>query len=661
VLQGPSDTRQLGQRDEAPSPRSFNDTETLDEAELRAALETANVPTLLMVLVQMTGDLSWLDPPYVLVRTRGMEDNDSGGLPLELQQHVRQAAATAIQAWQAGAPLVISDPDPELSVRMLGVSMGEEVPAEYGPFLASELSAAAGHEAAEVPLTVPAGFSAVVIGAGISGIAAGRQLAALGIPYTILERRADVGGVWLENQYPGAGVDTPSHLYSYSFAPSDWSRFFAGRDEILAYVKRVADDFSVRPHVQFGVSVDAVEWDDENQEYLIHTSASEIAQPPLRANVVMSCVGAFNPPVIPPIPGLDTFQGPCFHTANWPDDLVIDGKRVAVVGNGASAMQVVPAIAPLVSSLVLFQRSPQWAQPFEKFMKPVPRSERTLFDAVPLYRAWYRQRLSWIFHDKLYGALQRDPEWQSPSTINKINDRHRRYFTDYINLELGDRSDLADRVVPTYPPFGKRMLMDNGWFRTLAKPNVTLVDNAVAAVSSNAVVTADGERYPVDVIVLATGFDVVHFVSTFEITGREGMTLREEWEDDNCRAYLGLAVPGFPNFFTIYGPNTQTGHGGSLIHTVEAQLHYVGDVLRQMFDAGVGAVEVRRDIYDDFTETIDHMHQGMIWTHPGMSTYYRNSRGRVVAINPFRNVDYWDMTRRADMDDYTTFDRREVS
>ena len=661
MLQGPSDTRQLDRHDEAPSLRPVTGTEALDEVELRTALATANVPTLLMVLVQMTGDLSWLDAPYVLERTRGMEENDSGGLSTELQQHVRQAAATAILAWQAGAPLAISDPDPELSVRMLGVSMGNTVPAEYGRLLASELSAAAGHEAAEEPVAVPAGFRAVVIGAGISGIAAGERLAGLGIPYTILERNADVGGVWLENQYPGAGVDTPSHLYSYSFAPSDWSRFFAGRDEILAYVKRVADDFSVRPHIQFGVSVDTVEWDGDNQEYLIRTSASGIAQPPQRANVVISCVGAFNPPVIPSIPGLDSFQGPCFHTANWPGDLVVEGKRVAVVGNGATAMQVVPAIAPLVSSLVLFQRSPQWAQPFEKFMKPVPRSERTLFETVPLYRAWYRQRLSWIFHDKLYGALQRDPEWRSPLAINKINDGHRRYFTDYINVELGDRVDLADKVVPTYPPFGKRMLFDNGWFRTLAKPNVTLVDDAVAAVSSDAVVTADGQRYPVDVIVMATGFDVVHFVSTFEITGREGRTLRDEWDDDNCRAYLGLAIPGFPNFFTIYGPNTQSGHGGSLIATVEAQLHYVGDLLRQMFEMGGGAVEVRRDVYDDFTATIDRMHEGMIWTHPGMSTYYRNSRGRVVAISPFRNVDYWEMTRHADMDDYRTLERREVS
>jgi 4-hydroxyacetophenone monooxygenase len=627
---------------------------TLDEQALRAAISSANIPTLLMVMTQLTGDLHWLEPPYVLSRTKGMSDNDTGGLPEDLQQEVRDAAAEAIIAWERGKPVAIPQPTPNLIVQMLSVSMGERVAEEYGEMFAADLAAVAGGAAAEEPLLAPDGFTVLIIGAGISGLAAAIKLQRLGIPYTIVERREDVGGVWLENRYPGAGVDVPSHLYSYSFEPYDWTRYFAGRDEIFDYIHSVADKYSVRANIRFGTSVQAIEWEEVSQKWIMHASCRGEILPPLRVNLVLSCVGAFNPPVVPNIPGLDTFGGPCFHTALWPEDLDLTGKTVAVVGNGASAMQVVPAIAPIVSDLVVFQRSPQWAQPFEKFLKPVPDSVRLLIEKVPLYRAWFRLRMSWIFHDKLYQALQRDPDWSSTASINRVNDGHREYFTEYIRRELGDRQDLLDKVLPKYPPFGKRMLQDNGWFRTLTRPNVRLVNDAVVEVGPQVVRTAAGETYPVDVLVMATGFDVVHFVSTYEVIGRGGLRLRDAWDDDNCRAYLGLTIPDMPNFFTIYGPNTQTGHGGSLIHTVEDQLDYVADLLGQMFCACIDAVDVKQETYDAFADTVDRMHEGMIWSHPGMTTYYRNSRGRVVALSPFRNVDYWRMTRHADLRDYVT-------
>ncbi|EHB58853.1 4-hydroxyacetophenone monooxygenase [Mycolicibacterium rhodesiae JS60] len=620
---------------------------------LDAAVAKANIPTLLMVLVQLTGDLHWLEPPYCISRTKGMADNDSGGLSDDLQAQVRSAALAAIKAWRAGAPVALPQPSPELMARMLSVSMGENVPSEYGDVLAQELAAGVGNAPEPHPVNVPEGFRAVIIGAGISGIAAAIRMAAMNIPFVVLEKNAEVGGVWLENTYPGAGVDTPSHLYSYSFAPGDWPHYFASRDEVQDYLARVTDDFALRKHIRFESEVLRADFDEAQQVWTVQVRDRDGATTAERADVIISCVGAFNPPVVPPLPGLQTFAGPAFHTARWPSDLVIEGKKVAVVGNGASAMQVVPAIADVVDELTIFQRSPQWVQPFDKFKTRVPESMRLLFDEVPLFRAWYRLRLSWIYHDKLYGALQRDPAWaDSDVAINSANDGHRKYFTDYIKSKLPGRDDLWDKTIPNYPPFGKRMLQDNGWFTTLLRPNVHLVTDAITEIRPAGVVTESGDCYDADVLVLATGFDVVRFLSSFEVRGRGGRLLSDVWNGDDGRAYLGLTIPGFPNFFTLYGPNTQTGHGGSLIHTVECQLQYLDGLLRMMFGEGLATVECREEVYDQYAATVDEMHEQMIWTHPAMSTYYRNARGRVVVINPFRNVDFWRMTRHPDLDDY---------
>ena len=371
--------------------------------------------------------------------------------------------------------------------------------------------------------------------------------------------------------------------------------------------------------------------------------------------MVFSASGIFNPLKVPDIPGLDTFDGPCFHTGNWPADVDLTGKRVAIIGNGASAMQVGPEIQDLVQSLTIFQRSPQWAAPFEHFRKPVPDSLRFLLREVPLYRAWYRVRLGWTFNDRVHPSLQKDPSWPHPErSLNAINDAHREYFTRYIRNEVGERTDLLERIVPTYPPFGKRMLMDNGWYRMLTNERVELVTDSVASIGPNRVMTDDGREFEADVLVLATGFDVLRFISTYEITGRSGRTLRDTWEDDNAKAYLGLAMPDFPNLFVLYGPNTQPGHGGSLIFVIEMQLRYIMDLMRQMFEHDIAVVECREDVHDDYNAEVDHAHENMVWTHPGMQTYYRNARGRVVVNMPYRNVDMFERTRHADLAEYLT-------
>ncbi|CAN0429478.1 unnamed protein product, partial [Phaeothamnion confervicola] len=273
------------------------------------------------------------------------------------------------------------------------------------------------------------------------------------------------------------------------------------------------------------------------------------------------------------------FAGRCFHSAEWPDDVNLAEQRVAVIGNGASAMQVGPEIQHGVKSLTIFQRSAHWAAPHAHFRTAIPEALRFLLREVPLYRAWYRLRLGWAYGDRVHSALQKDPAWPHPErALNRANDAHRAYFTQYIVAELGDRTDLLDQVVPTYPPFGKRLLMDNGWYRMLRNERVNLVSTSVVEIKPDRIVTEDGQEYPADILVIATGFDVLRFLSTYEARGRSGRTLREIWNDDDAKAYLGTVIPDFPNFFCLYGPNLQPGHGGSLMFVVALQMRYVMDV-----------------------------------------------------------------------------------
>ena len=623
-----------------------------DEHIFAQAIEVANIPTLLMVLVQLTGELHWLEEPYLPKRQPGLGDNDTGGLAPEHQREVRESALEAILAWREGRPVALPEPDEDLIVRMLSVSMAEPVPAEYGQFTAAQLGQVKflDHE----PVASPDDFSVLIIGAGVSGLCAAINLQMLGINFQVVERNSTVGGVWWENRYPGAGVDTPNHLYSYSFAPYDWEKYFCLRDELHGYLEHVCDSFEVRNSIRFETDVELIEYQPDQQKWCATLRLADGTVEEVEANVVISAAGIFNPPVFPNIEGLDEWEGEKWHTARWPNQADLTGKDVAIIGNGASCMQIGPEIQDEVNSLTIFQRSVHWAAPFEQFRKEVPDPLRFLLREVPLYRNWYRVRLGWTFNDRIHSALQKDPDWEHPDrSLNAQNDAHRAYFTDYVVNELGDEAaDLLDRVLPTYPPFGKRMLMDNGWYRMLRNPKVTLVDEHVARVDSGRLYADDGTEYDADVLVIATGFDVLNFITTYEAKGRSGVSLADQWEHDNAQAYLGTVVPNFPNFFTLYGPNLQPGHGGSLIFVVEMQVRYIMDMIQKMLDQNIGSVEIRQEVHDGYNQDVDQAHEQMVWTHPGMTSYYRNDRGRIVVNSPWRNVDFYEMTREANLSDY---------
>jgi 4-hydroxyacetophenone monooxygenase len=626
---------------------------------LAEAVAIANIPTLLMVLVQLTGELRWLEEPYRPSRARGVNDNDSGGLPEPIQSEIRAAALDAIMAWRAGKPIAIPKPSPELARKMLSRAMAEEVPPEYDSIIAVELFPEQALAVEKLP--VPDGFQVLIVGAGVSGLCAAINLQKAGIPFTIIEKSETVGGTWWDNRYPGAGVDTPNHLYSYSFAPYDWSMYYALRDELHGYLEHVADKFGLRPHIRFGTEVKSAAYDRESQCWIVTVRKPDGAQETLEASVFISAVGIFNPIKMPAIEGLERFAGPCFHTAQWPSDLDLSGKRVAIIGNGASAMQIGPEIQNTVASLTIFQRSSHWVSPNPQFRLTIPEPLRLLMREVPLYRLWYRLRLGWTFGDRTHPALQKDPNWpEARRSLNRINDSHRAYFTRYIETELGDRTDLLDKLLPDYPPFGKRMLLDNGWYRMLRNQRVKLVSDPISEILPDKIVTQDGSAYPADVLVVATGFDVLRFLTSFESRGRSGRSLREVWDDDNAQAYVGTAIPDFPNFFCLYGPNLQPGHGGSIMFVIEMQMRYIMDLLGKMLKQGFGAVEIRQDVHDAYNRDVDEKHANMVWTHPGVETYYRNERGRVVVNSPYKNVKFFEMTRAANLDEFIVEPRRSA-
>lgn len=613
-------------------------------------IAVANVPTLLMVLVQLTGDRRWLYPPYRPTRTRGLGDHDSGGLSEAIQNEIRTSALSAIWAWSGGVPPALAHPTDAELVEMMSVCMGETVPDEYGPMITAELglTRSVNQDAARPPT----GFQVLIIGAGISGLVAAAYLDRVGIDYSIIEKNADVGGTWLTNRYPGCGVDTPSHLYSFSFAINDWKYFFAGRDELLAYIRRVAEEKDVRSRAYFNTEVVSATYDERTLLWNVQLRESTGHIRNVEVSAVISAVGAFAAPKFPTIEGIEEFQGEIIHTARWNGDIETSDRRVGVIGTGASSMQVVPSIAENAERVAVFQRSPQWVAPFENFQRPVPNPLRELMTRVPLYQRWYRLRLAWTFTDKIHASLQRDPSWpQSKCSVNAINDGHRRMFTRYMHEQLKQRPDLLKKALPSYPPFGKRMLLDNGWFRALKRSNVDLITAPISRITSHGVQTESGELHRVDMLVFATGFDVVNFLASVKFYGRDGQLLSDVWDGDDGRAYLGVAIPGFPNLFSLYGPNTQTS-GGSVITIVERQMHYVISLLSGLFSQGLSSAEPRLEVTEDYNSAVDAAHERMIWTHPNVNTYYRNSKGRVVVINPFRMVDYWHMTQRADLDEF---------
>lgn len=626
--------------------------EPTDRDRLRRILEHADLRVLLMVLYHRTSDRRWLEPPYRPQRDVRLIADEDAGLPPEVRGAIRDAAVDILSDPSTHPAFV--DPGDDRMVEMMSACLGEPVPAEYAPMMREEMGFASRdvtwREARPPEGSIPRRF--LIVGAGASGIALGARLERLGIPYTIVERHAQVGGTWYENRYPGCGVDTPNHAYSFSMGERyPWRRYFSAQDQLLDYMIRSAQEFGVRPRIRFETSVTSATWNEERSCWQV-SLATRAGEERVCADFLVSAIGQFGEPSIPPIEGASRFAGPIFHSTDWPQDLDLAGRRVALVGTGATSMQIAPAIADRVESLTIYQRSPQWARPISRYHDPIPDEAQWLLAAVPFYAEWFRFTMLWRYGDGLLRFLRKDPAWPHPErSVNRVNDRHRQEMTDHIVVQLGERTDLHEACIPTYPPYGKRILLDNGWFTTLQRPNVELVTDPIDRIDEKGIVTRSGHR-PADVIVYATGFRMTQMTSRLGLRGRHGIDLHDAWRDADPTAHLGISVPRFPNLFLMLGPNTGLGHGGSSIFQSECQARYITSLAVQMIERGIRSVDVKQLVHDEYVARVDSEHEQLVWTHPGMSTYYRNARGRVFSVMPWRLVDYWKMTHDAVLDDY---------
>jgi cyclohexanone monooxygenase len=468
-----------------------------------------------------------------------------------------------------------------------------------------------------------------VIGAGPGGIAMGIQLAAGGFDFTVFERSDGVGGTWRTNTYPGAACDVPSHFYSYSFAPNPrWSRTYAGQPEILAYLERVAADHGLGEHLVVDTEVTALRWSDEARRWTVTTDDGAERD----VDVVVSAVGMFDVPVTPDIPGADRFRGRMFHTSQWDHTRSTAGERVASIGTGASAIQYVPMIAADAAHLTVFQRTPTWVGP--RFEETFTDDQLDHFEREPEAALKLRHK---AFED--YELA----DFSAESGITRYLTKAAR---DFLHAEVADL-DLRERLRPDYPVGCRRPLSSTTWFSTFALPHVALVTSPIVEFTEGGLRTADGVEHAADTVVFGTGFKAAAYLGGMEVTGRQGRLLHDDWAD-GAEAYLGTIVPGYPNLFTLYGPNTNGTT--SIIYIHEAQTAFVRRLLDEMQRRGASAVEVSADLTADFNAEIHAAMADTVWM-ANCNNYFRHPNGKNVTQFPYRGSVFADRLAAVSPDD----------
>jgi cation diffusion facilitator CzcD-associated flavoprotein CzcO len=454
-----------------------------------------------------------------------------------------------------------------------------------------------------------------IIGAGFGGIGAAVRLLQAG--YTnlqIFERADEVGGVWRDNSYPGAACDVPSHLYSFSFAPNpDWSRSYSHQPEIWAYLRRVAAEFGVMPHVRFGTEVRAARWDDAAARWRISTSRGDHS-----AAVLVVGSGGLSEPAVPALPGAAQFAGVSFHSARWDHSYDLDGKRVAVIGTGASAIQFIPAIQPRVAQLSVFQRTPPWVLPRDE--RAFSLAERRLMARFPLLRLLARGRI-YLLRELLVAGFR------NLRLMRVVQRAAERYLAEAV-----PDPELRARLTPDYAVGCKRILSSNDYYPAVQRPNVEIVTDPIAELRAHSVVTADGVERPIDAIIYGTGFQVTTQPIAERITGRDGRTLAAAWAPSPM-AHLGTTVAGFPNMFILQGPGTGLGHTSVLI-MIEAQIEHLVDAVRQMRARNLAAVEPRAEAQAAYVAALDRAMEGTVWTTGGCRSWYLDATGRNSTLWP---------------------------
>lgn len=476
-----------------------------------------------------------------------------------------------------------------------------------------------------------------IIGAGFAGLGAAIRLKQRGnTSFVVFERAGEVGGTWRDNVYPGCACDVPSHLYSFSFAANPhWSRTYSPQPEILTYLKNVVNQYDLKPNIRYNTEVVRTEFSERDG----HWTLTDRAGNSTTARVVLMAIGPLNRPSVPHFKGLDDFQGRQFHSSNWDHSYDLTGKRIAVVGTGASAIQIVPAIAPIVGHLTIFQRTAPYVTPrLDRAMSP---TEQRLFHQLPVLRKAYRSFIYWV--NELRGL-----SFLGYETLNKLGTKE---AIRHLEAAISD-PELRRKAMPNYKLGCKRVLVSDDYYPALTRPNVELVTDAITEIRPNGIVTADGTECPVDAIIFGTGFVASEIFCDLNIIGRQGRNLFAEWQKTGVEAHYGLTISGYPNLLVLVGPNTGLGHN-SIIHMIESQVNYVLSYLALLEKAGEGAsLDVKPEAQQTYNQAIQQKLTGTVWAS-GCQSWYLNSQGKNTTLWPDLTVSYRRVTRRVNPAEYT--------
>jgi 4-hydroxyacetophenone monooxygenase len=504
---------------------------------------------------------------------------------------------------------------------------------------------------------IPEDFRVVIIGSGPAGIVAGVQCELLGLPYILLERQPEAGGTWTINRYPDVRVDTPSITYEYSFEKLyPWSEHFNRGEEVRAYLQHVSRKYGVMANSRFNHDVKGASFDAARNIWTIDVDTPAGAEQ-IDANVIITACGTFANAQLPDIEGVHEFGGQIIHPSAWAKDLDLTGKRVAIIGNGSTGVQLLSAVAEKAGHVTVVQRTPQWISPREKYGSPIEPELAWLYENMPGYWNWARYAATAPLFD--IDRLQRvDREWQAQGgQVSKANDDMRAFLTNYIRQETGGREDLIEKLIPDYAPMSRRPVVDNGWYRALTRDNVELLTGSVARFTPTGFVMADGTERDFDIVIAATGFDVLKYLWPARYKGLDGQDLHDTWDaGDGPRAYLSMMVPQFPNLFMLYGPNSQPLTGGTgLPQWWLIWASYAAQCIMRMLKEGKGRVDVKREAFERYNRELDEEAQNWLQMTPegGIEkNYYVNREHRRLQVNaPWLSPDYHRMCTVVNWDD----------
>ncbi|MDX3452062.1 NAD(P)/FAD-dependent oxidoreductase [Streptomyces sp. ME02-8801-2C] len=642
------------------SPVTDVDREALD-----AAIEVAEPGALLMSLVHLTGDTSLVDEfrkrladERRLAETEGRPPMLMGHYPSPVAAEVRARARQLLD----GRPLAprIGVPGDALFRRMAEVCVDDEVGEEYVAHLREQGGFAAARRSVARTRTPPEDFSVAIIGSGMIGLNAAIKLGQAGFRYQVFEERDGLGGTWSRNTYPGAAVDTPSHFYSYSFELNPrWSKYYPTGPEYLEYLRGVAAKYGLYPHITFSAKVLGCTWHENDQTWEVSVRHKDGTVRTHRANAVVTATGVLNGPSTPDVEGASSFAGTMMHTAKWRSDVDLRGKRVVVLGAGCTSVQVVAAVADQVECLDIVARQPHWVIPEGQVSANVPDGVRWALENIPYFHQWFRTKTYWWAADKGWPVPRIDADWYAAHmSASPANDAVMQICLRYLEEAFADRPDLKEKLTPDFPPFAKRIVKDPGFFEAVKRDNVTVHRASFQEIRPDGVVTTEGKFLAADVIIWATGFKL-EYLGFLDVVGRGGVRLADEWAEQNPRAYLGITVPGFPNFFVTAGPNAAPNHGGGHNVTSEEHVHYIVESLQYLIENGHSSMEPTWEATDAYNQRVDEELDKTVWKHGGSAGgYYRNKAGRAWVSCPWRLVDYWAMLRAPRPEDQTFTTRR---